>query len=99
VQKANRNHDPSLSELAATPDAMDMVDSAIARAERKLTHLPDSPVERRLRAALALYRRTADAWRASNPTAKQILALRYAIAEVIYEADEEMPTVREPGPR
>jgi hypothetical protein len=74
---------------------MDLVDSALNRAERSVNHLPESPVERRLRSDLALYRHTAETWRQGAPTARQVLALRYAIAEIIQEADEEMPTVRE----
>jgi hypothetical protein len=64
------------------------------KAEWSVAHLVPSPLERRLRTELDVYRRTAKGWRTGAPTAAQILALRQSVAEIFREAQEELPTVR-----
>ena len=52
------------------------------------------PLERRLRIELEVYRRAAQFWRTVAPTPEQIHELCGVLAEVFYDAQEELPTVR-----
>jgi hypothetical protein len=79
---------------AALADALDDVEHEIARAERSVAHLPPSPLERRLRIELEVYRRAAQSWRTVAPTREQIHELCEVVAEVFYDAQDELPTVR-----
>jgi hypothetical protein len=73
---------------------MEGVESALAKAECSVAHLVPSPLERRLRTELDIYRRTAKGWRTGAPTAEQVLALCQSVGEISREAQEELPTVR-----
>jgi hypothetical protein len=92
------DHKTSCSALrvssAALADAMERVEFALARAERSVAHLLPSPLERRLRIELEAYRRAAQSWRTVAPTTEQIHELCQVVAEVFYDAQEELPTVR-----
>jgi hypothetical protein len=79
---------------AALADAMERVEVALARAERSVAHLQPSPLERRLRIELEVYRRAAQSWRIIAPTFEQIHELCGVVAEVFHDAQEELPTVR-----
>ena len=84
----------SRTSSSALADAMERVESALARAEQSVAHLPPSPLERRLRIELEVYRRAAQFWRTVAPTPEQIHELCGVLAEVFYDAQEELPTVR-----
>jgi hypothetical protein len=79
---------------AVLADAVERVESALAKAERSVEHLLPSPLERRLRIELEVYRRAAQSWRTVAPTPEQIRELCDVVGEVFHDAQEELPTVR-----
>jgi hypothetical protein len=87
-------HDWAETAAATGTDHAMRVEAALRHAELEVASMDPSAAKRRLLQMLAVFRRATASWSFTPPSDRQLEFVQGLIAEVVFEATRESPTVR-----